>query len=122
MGVENNECVIAVTWNDKAVKEVKKWVEKFIPTAFQQLFTILPGVVNGKQTIVFAPDGSKKGWQTSAEGERLRNKLIEKLESFNYDDGSNPFDFVEVGFGEFGQKVLRGNCVNCYGDAEYAED
>ena len=37
----------------------------------------------------------------------------------NYDDGSNPWSFVEVGYGEFGQKVLRGNCKNCYDDSEY---
>lgn len=28
---------------------------------------------------------------------------------------------VEVGYGEFGQKVLRGNCRNCYNDDEYYE-
>lgn len=31
-------------------------------------------------------------------------------------------DEAEQGFGEFGQKVLRGNNQNCYNDREYAEE
>jgi len=120
MGIENNECVIATTWNNEAVESIKEWIESFHPN-YQKLFAILPSLVNKKQTIVLAPDGSKKGWNTAKEGEKLRNMFIEKLKEYDYDDGSNPFDFVEVGYGEFGQKVLRGNCKNMYNDKEYAE-
>ena len=73
---------------------------------------------NNKQTIIMAPDGSKKGWDVAIEGERIRDMFIKKLESFDYEDGSNPFDFVEVSYGEYGQKVLRGNCDNMYDEEE----
>ena len=38
----------------------------------------------------------------------------------NYSDGSNPWDWIEVGYGEYGQAILRGNNKNCYSDSEYA--
>ena len=118
MGVENNECIIATTWNKEAVAEVKRWIDKYVPEGFQLLFHISDCVVNNKQTIIMAPDGSKKGWDVAIEGERIRDMFIKKLESFDYEDGSNPFDFVEVSYGEYGQKVLRGNCDNMYDEEE----
>ena len=119
MSVENNECVIATTWDDEAVDMIRQWVNT-LNFNYQKLFAFLPSLVNGKQTIILAPDGSKKGWDVAKEGDLLRNLFIIKLEDFNYEDGSNPFDFIEVGYGEYGQKVLRGNCSNCYSDDDYA--
>jgi len=120
MGVENNEVIIATTWDDNAVLKVQEWI-KSLPEDQRSLFAILPSIVNGKQTVFLAPDGSKKGWEESDRGKLLRDEFIKQLKTFDYDDGSNPFDFVEVGYGEFGQKVLRGNNKNRYSDSEYAE-
>ena len=119
MGVENNECVVATTWNRDAMKKVMDWIDT-LPEAEQSLFAFSRSLVNTKETVFMGPDGSKKGWPHAEQGEALRNQLIELLESFNHEDGSNPFDWVEVGYGEFGQKVLRGNCTNMYGDEPYA--
>jgi len=120
MGIENNECVIATTWNKEAIENIKQWITS-LDLTLQPLFTILPSLINGKQTIILAPDGSKKGWKTAQIGNDLRDSFINKLKGFDYEDGSNPFAFVEVGYGEFGQKALRGNCTNRYGDVEYYE-
>ena len=119
MGVENNECIIATTWDKEAILAIREWVAN-LPKEEHALFAFLPSIVNSKQTLFMAPDGSKKGWETAERFSKLRDDLIELFESFNYEDGSNPFDYVEVGYGEFGQKVLRGNCKNMYGDEEYA--
>lgn len=119
MGVENNECVIATTWSDDAMSKVKEWVET-LDEQEQSLFVFVPSIVNANVTLLLAPTGSKKGWDIDRQGESLRDKLIELLNSFDYEDGSNPFDWVEIGYGEFGQKVLRGNCKNMYGDEPYA--
>lgn len=119
MGVENNECVVATTWNDEAMQKVKEWIGSLTDEE-QSLFTFTPSIVNSKETLFMGPDGSKKGWETAEQGEALRDKLIALLETFNYEDGSSPFDWVEVGYGEFGQKVLRGNCTNMYSDEPYA--
>ena len=119
MGVENNEVIIATTWNEKVIIKVWEWIEK-LPDDQKQLFSIIPSLYNSKQTVVLGPDGSKKGWEEANRGESLRNEFIKFLYTFNYEDGSNPFDFVEVGYGEYGQKVLRGNCINRYDNSEYA--
>lgn len=118
MGFENNECIIATTWDEKSVGTIMEWVKTINPE-FQPLFVLVPSIVNGKQTIIMVPDGSKKGWDTAEQGRRLRDEFVKLLKSFDYEDGSNPFDFVEVGYGGFGQKILRGNCENVYGDDEY---
>jgi hypothetical protein len=120
MGVENNECIVATTWDNKSVEKVKKWINT-LPGCYIQLFAFIPSLVNGKTTVVLGPDGSKKGWNDAKGGEKLRNNFIKILNQFNHEDGSNPFDFVEVGYGEFGQKILRGNCTNHYSNDYYAE-
>jgi hypothetical protein len=120
MGVENNECIVATTWNSVSVEKVKKWIDT-LPECYKQLFAFIPSLVNGKITIILGPDGSKKGWGDAKRGEELRNEFVKLLLSFNYEDGSNPFDFVEVGYGEFGQKILQGNCINQYSNDDYAE-
>ncbi|MGH1470144.1 MAG: hypothetical protein ACRBCS_03065 [Cellvibrionaceae bacterium] len=119
MSVENNECVVATASNDEAVEKIKAWVMT-LSEREQSLFAFVPALANSKTTIFLAPDGSKKGWEAANHGEALRSQLIEMLALFNYEDGSNPFSWVEVGYGEYGQKVLRGNNVNCCSDDEYA--
>ena len=121
MGVENNECVIATTWDIDAVANIRAWIQTRNDN-YQTLFAFLPSIVNAKYTIVLGPDGSKKGWAESYAGEVLRDLFIQKLKEFDHEDGSNPFYFIEVGYGEFGQKILRGNCINKYNDKEYFEE
>ncbi len=118
MGVENNECVIATTWEDDAVQAIKEWVAT-LDEEVRSLFAFVPGTMNGRTTIFLAPCGGKKGWGEDRRVAVLRKDFIAKIETFNYDDGSGPFDWVEVGWGEFGQKILRGNCRDRY--EEYAK-
>ena len=119
MGVENNECVVATTWNLDAMNEIKERVMT-LSEQEQSLFAFLSSIVNSKETLFLGPTGSKKGWSQDKQGEALRDKLITWLNEFEYEDGSSPFEWIEVGYGEFGQKVLRGNCKNMYGDEPYA--
>lgn len=119
MGVENNEAILATTWDNKSVEKVKKWIKEEVAAEWQELFVFASSIANGKTTIVLAPDGSKKGSDIAEFGGHLRNDFISLLSSLDHEDGSNPFDWVEVGYGEFGQKVLRGNCKNQYGYDEY---
>ena len=119
MGVINNEAVIATCWNEEYVSKVKEWVET-LEDRKKGLFAFIPSLINGNETIFLAPCGSKKGWPEDKELESLRDEFIRLLDSFAYEDGSNSFSYVEVGYGEYGQKVLRGNNKNCYSDADYA--
>ena len=115
MGVENNDCVIATTWDSEAMQKVKDWIGT-LNGKEQSLFAFIPSLVNNKETLFMAPCGSNKGWATDAHFEDLRNQLIELLGTLDNEDRSNPFEWVEVSYGDFGQKVVRGNCLNKYGD------
>lgn len=119
MGVENNNAVLATTWSEAALARLGAWISEQ-PKEWAALFATVPAISNGKATIVLCPDGSKEGWDTSNQGDYLRQRFIEELAKDNFDDGSSPWDWVEVGYGEYGQKVLRGNNANCYTDEEYA--
>jgi len=121
MGVENNNVVIATTWNENEVARIKTWVHEIKDKFWESLFIFGPVAINSKTTVVMVPDGSKEGWEESDRGDELRSKFIAEIEKANYGDGSSPWDYVEVGFGEFGQKVLRGNCKNVYGHDGYAD-
>ncbi len=120
MGVVNHNCIVATTWNPVKWARVQAWIND-LHERDQKLFTTAESWVNHHNTIVLVPDGSKEGWTESDEGDELRDRFIEQLKLDEYDDGSSPWAWVEVGFGEFGQKVLRGNNTNRYSDAEYAE-
>ncbi len=116
MDVENNECVIAVTWHKEAIKKIKEWANG---QEYSCLFSFVDSRVNGRTTILLAPSGSKKGWNIDVEVEKLRNDFIIQMGIIGQEIGYNPFKWVEVGFGEFGQKILRGNNKNQYSDKEY---
>ena len=119
MGVENNECIIATTEVKESMRAIKVMVCG-LSERQQSQFTFAESLCNGKETLFLCPDGSKKGWSEARDGRNLRKKVIEWLETFAYDDGSSPFDWVEVGYGEYGQKVLNGNNKNIHGAEEYA--
>ena len=121
MGLRNHECIIATTWDDDTAEKIKEWVSH-IPLSEQELFAFIPSLRNGYTTIFFGPDGSKKGWSISEEIEKRRDEFVNFLGDFSYADGNSPVEWVEVGYGEFGQKVLRGNCKNLRNEKEYATD
>jgi hypothetical protein len=119
MGVMNHNAVIATTWSDKKAAALRSWIAG-LEYKERDLFSETESWTNGYFTFFLAPDGSKEGWPESATGDELRDRLVAKLAEDEDDDGYSSWKWIEVGFGEFGQKVLRGNCKNCYNDAEYA--
>lgn len=110
MGVINHDCIIATTWDKDAMERLiasaKNWGIKPLmvtpPNQFGYLTALLP------------PDGSKEGWQDSDIGDNSRASFIALIESFNYEDGSSPFSWVEISYGEKGQRVTQGNNRNVY--------
>ena len=115
----NHNVIVATTWSDERAKELQNWIDAQ-PEHDRCLFVRGGSLVNGHETFVVLPDGSKEGWDESDKGDALRQRFIERLKVDEYEDGSSPWSWVEVGFGEYGQKVLAGNCKNCFNDAEYA--
>lgn len=121
MGIVNHNTVIATTWDKKTFGAALEWCRRNLPE-HRYIWQDAEPALNGYRTLVLLPDGSKEGWSESDVGDAQRDTLIAALELDNYDDGSSPWEWVEVGFGEYGQKVLRGNNVNCFDDREYAAE
>ena len=105
MGIMNHNAVIASTWNDQRYENVAEWCRRL----GSPLFLFEETSFNKTRTIVLVPDGSKEGWPASDAGDGLRAAFIKRLEADQYDDGSSPWEWIEVGYGEYGQTVLRGN-------------
>lgn len=107
MGVINHNAVIATAQcGDNQVRKVLEWVDS-LPEDLKGLFIVNRNVLaNSATTIVLTPDGSKEGWDASARGDSLRDQFIKLLRSFNYEDESNPFDWVEVSYGEYGTSIV----------------
>lgn len=120
MGTVNHNAVIATTWSDEQLEKIQDWIA-LLPNDQHELF-VVGNEVSGYQTIVLVPDGCREGAAGSNEYDALRDRFIKQLSKVTYPDGSSPWAWVEVGFGEYGQKILRGNNRNCYDDREYKDD
>lgn len=70
-----------------------------LPEHFRPLLVgPIRSAANDDWVVAFLPDGSKEGWGTSDEGDRIRNELIDMFR-WSFEDGSSPYDVVLVRFG-----------------------
>lgn len=70
-----------------------------LPEEWQHLIVgPVRAVVNGYDTYIFLPDGSKEGWGTSDDGDKYRAAFAD-LFSVGYGDKSSPFDVTVVRHG-----------------------
>lgn len=78
---------------------------------FQLISPIVPSLIGGYYTFFISPDGSKEGYDLSDDGDRIRAKVVELLESYKTDDGSFPVSYVELFYGDdsLTPEVLRHN-------------
>lgn len=119
MGIINHNAVIATTFSESEKDKIKVWIDTLKETTItgrdpKTLFLFGEGIVNSYYTVVLIPDGSKEYWPDSEMGDKLRKQFIEKLKESNYSDGSSPWSWIEVGFGEYGQEIVQGNNENRY--------
>lgn len=63
---------------------------------------IVGSTINGYHSFLVAPDGSKEGWPESREGDQGRAEFVHWLDAQQYEDGSSPYDWVEVRFADDG--------------------
>lgn len=63
--------------------------------------------MNGYATLLVPPDGSKEGWDESDEGDTARDRFVGWLQSQADEDGSSPYSWVEVEYGETRAAVTR---------------
>lgn len=63
--------------------------------------------INGTRTLLVPPDGSKEGWGDSDLGDAKRGAFIAWLNDQVYEDGSSPYSWVEVEYGEIAPSITR---------------
>jgi len=80
---------IVVTGKEAPVRTARGWA---MTKQGMLVSDVVPAHINGYASFFVAPDGSKEGWETSDEGNRLRTAMVKYLQKRN-------LDFVEVCFG-----------------------
>lgn len=61
---------------------------------------VVPTSVNGNWSFFIGSDGSKLGWEESETAAAQRHEFKAWLRRQEYDDGSSPFRWVEVQYGD----------------------
>lgn len=111
MGLIQHHAIVATTWNEQEVQKAKDWAVEN-----ETSLLISEPKINAYTTICLPPDGSKQGCLDSIVGNDLREAFIGFLQSRCYSDGSSPWSWVEVTYGEQGQMLVNGNNDNRMGD------
>jgi hypothetical protein len=104
MGYDRHHIITVTTYNaDLAFQAHGAAREIFAQCIERQGELVTPirtGLVNDWHTFVVTPDGSKEGWGTSDQGDNARAMFVAWLESHRFEDGSSPFDWAEVQYGD----------------------
>ena len=73
----------------------------------QLISPIVPSLINKFCSFFIAPDGSKEGYDASEDGNIIRKKILEFLNSLNDSDGEHIVKFVELCYGtENGEAMI----------------
>lgn len=98
MGTICHHAIVVTTWSkgyaQKAHEEAVKCCGAKLVTALTSEAT------NGYRSFMIAPDGSKEGWEESNHGEAQRSAFIAWLEGQRWRDGSTPYSWVLIEYGE----------------------
>ena len=96
MGYMRHHAIVITTWDRESAENVAAYAKELGCTQSE----MVESPVNGYFTLLIAPDGSKEGWNHSELGDTQRAELIQWLDAQRYSDGSSPFDWVEVQYGD----------------------
>ena len=111
MGYIKHNVIVITSWDKKILEKARGRARKLFKKVFKQedeefrqdgsklVSPIIKGIANGYFSFFIAPDGSKEGWSPSQFGDEAREKFMKYVYSLDYEDGSNPLDFVEIEFG-----------------------
>lgn len=96
MGDIMHHTIIVTSWDKERIKKAHKKACKVFPTVSESI----ESQINGYESFFIPPDGSKEGWAESERGNENRQEFIEWLNSQKYEDGSTPFDWAEIQYGD----------------------
>ena len=97
MGYTRHHTIIVTGWNLERTEKIRDKIKKECTTLRPTKVHV--SATEGYGTFFIGPDGSKEGWPDSDAGDNDRNIIINLLESTRFEDGSSPFDWVEIEYG-----------------------
>lgn len=68
---------------------------------------VVEAKMNGYRSFFIAPDGSKEGWDMSDEYDTKRTEFADYIDTLAYGDGSNPIQFVDLGYDEYSENNVE---------------
>lgn len=95
MGHIRHHAIIVTSWDGHAIEAAWDHAKglDMSPT------DISDPQVNGYQSFLIPPDGSKEGWTASDDGDSRRYNFTMWLRTQRHDDKSSPLEWVEVEYG-----------------------
>ena len=103
MGMIQHEALIVTSWDLKKLKTAHKRARKLFN---QHNVTLITGEgMNGYESFVIVPCGSKLGWEPSNKHQEAMEEFVEYLNTFQYEDGSSSVSYVKMSYGELGLQV-----------------
>lgn len=96
MGYSRHHAIVVTTFDNKYAQQAHAHAVEL----GMAVSSIIQSPTNGYASFFVAPDGSKEGWQQSADGDQKRSELIRRLDTFRYEDGSSPLRWAEMQYGD----------------------
>lgn len=100
MGTIQHHSIVVTTFDIEKLRKARKEAVRIFSRRY--VSTIQETITNQYITFFIGPDGSKEGWAESGKGDERRAEFFAYLKAFDYEDSANPFDAVEVSYGELG--------------------
>jgi|SRR5215510_1504810 len=110
MGYMCHHAIIVTCWDRDRIKQAHAEATRLLgqvdtdatygTESYNLVSSLVGEVMNGFWSFLVAPDGSKEGWPTSANGDTAREAFLAWLRSQDYADGGSPFDYAVVQFGD----------------------
>ena len=97
MGYERHHAIVVTAYRDDYINAALEKAAQIF--SVRQLSSVTPAM-NGFYSFTVHTDGSKEGWPDSDAGDERRANFKEWLRGQGFDDGSTPYRWVEVQYGD----------------------
>lgn len=96
MGYQRHHAIVVTSYDEVRIKAAHAEAQRL-----GCMVTPIIGVaVNFYHSFMIGPDGSKQGWDESDAGDARRDAFAEWLDAQAFGDGSSPYDWAEVQYGD----------------------
>lgn len=106
MGTIIHNAIVVTSWSKNIIENAHVEIKNNVTLSISE---IIESNFNDYYSFLIAPDGSKEGWADSDFGDEMRDRVIEILDSYQYEDGSNSLKYVEIKYDECPAQVVREN-------------